>query len=181
MIILLILVILNGFFDKHSNIKLPKNMTMKDIENILLKRNNTGNISLLLSINNKLSAYICLFDSPRPQSKDVINLLQNKLNLKCIMLTGDNHNTAVAVAKCVGIDENNVISQVLPQDKHRIIKQLQLGTLSSSHNKSNKDGYGAIISMQKLNKNKNTNKNKNKYELIEEEEDENENDSKYLY
>ena len=46
-----------------------------------------------------------------------------KEKLQVVMLTGDNENTAQAVAKGAGIDR--VIAQVLPGDKSNVIKQLQ--------------------------------------------------------
>ena len=39
------------------------------------------------------------------------------------MLTGDNRVTADAVAQKLGIDE--VIAEVLPQQKHEVVKRLQ--------------------------------------------------------
>jgi len=41
------------------------------------------------------------------------------------MITGDNERTAKAVAKQLGIDESKVMSQVLPQDKSKKVKELQ--------------------------------------------------------
>ena len=46
-----------------------------------------------------------------------------KMGKKVIMLTGDNERTAKAIAKKAGIQQ--VISQVLPQEKSRVIQDLQ--------------------------------------------------------
>ena len=46
-----------------------------------------------------------------------------KMGKKVIMLTGDNERTAQAIAKKAGIRQ--VISQVLPQEKSRVIQELQ--------------------------------------------------------
>jgi HAD ATPase, P-type, family IC len=46
-----------------------------------------------------------------------------KMGKKAIMLTGDNERTAQAIAKKAGIHQ--VISQVLPQEKSRVIQDLQ--------------------------------------------------------
>ena len=43
--------------------------------------------------------------------------------IRIVMLTGDNRTTADAVARTLGIDQ--VFAEVLPQDKHRIVKELQ--------------------------------------------------------
>ncbi len=70
---------------------------------MLCQQNNQGYITLLISIDNELVSYITLFDKPRPEAKKLITELQNKYKIKCVMLTGDNHNTAIAVAKQLGI------------------------------------------------------------------------------
>ncbi len=44
-------------------------------------------------------------------------------NIRIIMLTGDNPATANAIGKSLGIDE--IKAEVLPQDKNKIVKELQ--------------------------------------------------------
>lgn len=41
------------------------------------------------------------------------------------MLTGDNQITAKQISKQINLEENNIISDVLPQDKEAKIRQLQ--------------------------------------------------------
>jgi Cu2+-exporting ATPase/Cu+-exporting ATPase len=61
-------------------------------------------------------------DSIKPEAIEAVKNL-HKLGIKIVMLTGDNKNTAAFIAKQVGIDE--VVSEVLPEDKLNKIKELQ--------------------------------------------------------
>lgn len=63
-------------------------------------------------------------DSVKPEAAEAIQNL-HALGIKIIMLTGDNANTASAIANAVGIDE--VIAEVLPDGKLLKIKELQAG------------------------------------------------------
>ena len=66
-------------------------------------------------------------DQLRPETKKVVEFLQSS-SIECWMITGDNKLTADAIAKEIGID--NVVSEVLPDEKESQIKkirQLRLG------------------------------------------------------
>lgn len=67
-------------------------------------------------------AAIAVADEIKPSSIEAINYLHD-LGIEVHMLTGDNENTAKAVAAQVGIDSYK--AEVMPQDKHDFIKQLQ--------------------------------------------------------
>ncbi|MCW8988871.1 MAG: HAD-IC family P-type ATPase, partial [Gammaproteobacteria bacterium] len=70
--------------------------------------------SMYLAVAGQLKGIIAVSD---PIKKDSIEAIQrlHDLGMKVVMLTGDNQLTANAVAKQVGVDE--VIAEVLPQDK----------------------------------------------------------------
>lgn len=65
---------------------------------------------------------IAVADTLKDETKKAIAEL-HKMNYKLIMLTGDNKKTAASIAKQIGIDE--VIAEVLPDQKVDIIKNLQ--------------------------------------------------------
>jgi Cu+-exporting ATPase len=65
---------------------------------------------------------IVVADSVKPSSAEAIAALKD-LELRPVLLTGDNEATAKAVAAEVGIDE--VIAEVLPAEKEAVIERLQ--------------------------------------------------------
>jgi Cu+-exporting ATPase len=67
-------------------------------------------------------AVLAVADSLRPESRAVVNELKN-MGLRVLMLTGDNRRTAAAVALSLGLDE--VLAEVLPEDKADKIRELQ--------------------------------------------------------
>lgn len=81
-----------------------------------------GNTVIIISNDKEILGYICLKDKIKKTSKEAIKLLK-KQNIDVIMLTGDNKNTALEIAKEVGID--NVISDVLPTEKNEVINKLK--------------------------------------------------------
>ena len=83
-----------------------------------------GNTVMFLADKNKLLGVICVADTIKETSKDAILSFRNE-GIDVYMITGDNERTAKAIAKQVGINEENVFSQVLPEDKANYVKKLQ--------------------------------------------------------
>jgi len=75
-----------------------------------------------ISINGVVLGYVCITDAIKESSKKAIEELQ-KQGINVIMLTGDNSNTAEAVAKHLNL--SNYKAECLPKDKFNEIKQLQ--------------------------------------------------------
>ena len=73
-------------------------------------------------INGKLAAILAVADPVKGSAAQAIQAL-HALGLKVAMISGDNRNTAQAIARQVGIDE--VIAEVLPDGKVAAIQQLQ--------------------------------------------------------
>ena len=70
----------------------------------------------------KLIGIIAVADAIKPDSKEAIKELQN-MGIRVVMLTGDNVRTAKAIGEQVGVDD--VIAEVLPDGKQKIIRKLQ--------------------------------------------------------
>ena len=83
---------------------------------------NEGKTPIFIADENEVLGLIAISDVVKPTSKDAI-LEFEKMGLEVIMLTGDNYKTANAIAKQINI--NNVIAEVLPQDKEKEIQKLQ--------------------------------------------------------
>jgi Cu+-exporting ATPase len=87
---------------------------------------NNGNIGVLVAVNGAVKGVCIVADRPKANSAAAIASLRD-LGLRPILLTGDSHATALAVAKQVGIDadEQHVIAGVLPEEKVRVVADLQ--------------------------------------------------------
>jgi Zn2+/Cd2+-exporting ATPase len=82
-----------------------------------------GQTVIPIGVDGHMAGLIALSDSPRPEAKAAIAELKNLGIEQVVMITGDNPRTADRIARQLGIDR--VYSQVLPQDKLRILRELQ--------------------------------------------------------
>ena len=76
-----------------------------------------------MAIDGKLEGLICIDDPVREEAKYVIDELKELGIENIIMLTGDSESAAKSSAKVLGITEYR--SQVLPEDKSRIVEELK--------------------------------------------------------
>lgn len=81
-----------------------------------------GKTPLYFAAAGKLLGIIAVADTVKATSAAAIAELQNQ-NIKVWMITGDNEATAQSIGAQVGVDK--VVAQVLPQDKERIVRELQ--------------------------------------------------------
>jgi Cu2+-exporting ATPase len=73
-------------------------------------------------IDGQLAGYIALADEIREEALSAVNTLKER-GIKVVMATGDNQKVAEAVSKQLSLDD--FYAEVLPEDKQRIIKELQ--------------------------------------------------------
>jgi Cu+-exporting ATPase len=81
-----------------------------------------GQTVMLAAVDGRLAGLLGVTDPIRATTPEAIRLLHAD-GLRVIMLTGDSRATAEAVARRLGLDE--VIAEVLPQQKHEVIRELQ--------------------------------------------------------
>jgi Cu+-exporting ATPase len=77
---------------------------------------------IFVGLDGKLAGFVGIADPIKATTKAAIQALR-KENIRVVMLTGDGKTTAQAVAKELGIDE--VIADVLPQDKSAVVERLK--------------------------------------------------------
>lgn len=87
-----------------------------------IRLGNEGKSPLYVAIDGRLAAIIAVADPIKSSTPIAINAL-HQLGLKVAMITGDNANTANAIARQLGIDE--VVAEVLPEGKVEAVRRLK--------------------------------------------------------
>ncbi|SNR41778.1 heavy metal translocating P-type ATPase [Actinomadura mexicana] len=93
-----------------------------DLERAMEKARALGHTAVAVGWDGEARAVITVADQVKPTSREAIERLR-ALGLRPVLLTGDNETVARTVAGEVGIEE--VIADVLPQDKVDVVKRLQ--------------------------------------------------------
>ena len=94
----------------------------EELINKVIVEQKLGKTVSYISIDKKVLGYITITDAIKETSKQAISLLQQQ-GVEVIMLTGDNYNTAKAVADELHL--SNFQAECLPGDKLNVIKKLQ--------------------------------------------------------
>ena len=108
-----------------GNRKLMKDhqIDIANVEEKLVTFETDGKTAMVVAVDGEYQGMIAVADTIKETAPQAIKQLQD-LGLEVVMLTGDNERTAQAIAKQVGIDQ--VIAEVLPEEKADQVKELQL-------------------------------------------------------
>ncbi len=87
-------------------------------------REEQGQTAVVVAAGGVCQGAIALSDTVLPEAREAVRALQ-RLGLTVHMVTGDNDRTARSVAREVGIEEHDVHSRVLPEEKAAIVTRLQ--------------------------------------------------------
>lgn len=108
-----------------GNLKLFKelNTPLGEMESLIDFLQKEGNTIVIVGTKEKLIGVIAVADTIRDTSVKALQGLQNVGVNEVVMLTGDNEGTAKKVASQTGV--NRYFAELLPEDKVKVIKQLQ--------------------------------------------------------
>ncbi|HBJ1652199.1 heavy metal translocating P-type ATPase [Clostridium botulinum] len=111
-----------NIFLGNKKLMQEKNVDISSLDAQSERLSNDGKTPMYISINSELKGIIAVADTVKENSKEAIETLHS-MGIKVAMITGDNKNTANAIAKQVGIDI--VLAEVLPEDKANEVAKLQ--------------------------------------------------------
>ncbi|MCU7494383.1 MAG: copper-translocating P-type ATPase [Ignavibacteria bacterium] len=81
-----------------------------------------GKTIIFVAIDGSLKGLLAIEDPIKSTSEEAIKKLKS-MNIKVVMLTGDNRKTAAAIARRIGVDEFS--AEILPEDKAREVAKYQ--------------------------------------------------------
>ena len=81
-----------------------------------------GKTAMYVAVDKRMAGAVAVADTIRDSAREAVRALHG-LGIQTVMLTGDNRRTAEAVARQLGMDQ--VIAEVLPEDKARKVAELQ--------------------------------------------------------
>ncbi len=116
---------INGAFYYLGNRKLITDALALNLDRVqkkMTRLEDMGRTVMILADEKEILGLIGVADKVKETSKEAIAGLKRK-GLELFMITGDNSRTAHAIAREVGIE--NVLAEVLPEDKANEVKQLQ--------------------------------------------------------
>lgn len=87
-----------------------------------LNHDTDSGAQIMLATKEKIVGSVTVADAIKPEAVEAVKNL-HQLGIKTVMLTGDHKDTALAIAREVGIDD--VVAEVLPDEKLEKIKSLQ--------------------------------------------------------
>ncbi|MBA0875895.1 hypothetical protein Goshw_008820, partial [Gossypium schwendimanii] len=101
----------------ENNIVIPV-----DAQDMLTETESMAQTGILVSIDGEVTGVLAIFDPVKPGAQEVISILKS-MNVRSIMVTGDNWGTASSIASQIGIE--TVVAEAKPEQKAEKVKELQ--------------------------------------------------------
>lgn len=110
------------YFAGNSRMMEDEGISLDNWKEKMEKLADQGKTPMLFAKEKKILGVISVADVVKPTSREAVRQLKEQ-GIEVVMLTGDNKRTAEAIRKELNIDQ--VIAEVMPQDKEREIVRLQ--------------------------------------------------------
>jgi Cu+-exporting ATPase len=89
------------------------------------KAERRGQTAVVIAVNGRTEAVLGFIDKAKDDACLVMSILQHAFGIKVYMLTGDNYRTARIIAGKIGIPIENIVADLLPDQKVAFIQRLQ--------------------------------------------------------
>ena len=106
----------------NKKMLLDRGISSESLEKDANRLAEEGKTPMYIAIDGQLEGMIGVADTLKESSCQAIEAL-HQMGIMVAMITGDNKKTAEAIAKQVGIDQ--VLAEVLPEDKAQVVEKLQ--------------------------------------------------------
>ncbi|PHJ38355.1 ATPase P [Desulforamulus profundi] len=113
-----------ALFIGNRRLMSSENIDISTLEKKVDELEGEGKTAMLVAVDNKAVGVVAVADTVKETSAEAIQALRS-MGIQVIMITGDNRRTAEAIAKQVGIPPEDVLAEVLPQDKAREVNRLK--------------------------------------------------------
>jgi len=116
----------------NRSLLVKHDLPTQQYEDKAIRLQSEGKTVLWIAVDSKIKGLMAVADTVKPEAIDAVTELQ-QLGCKVTMMTGDNRETATAIAKTVGITD--VKAELLPEDKSDAVREVQEQT----------NGYVAMV------------------------------------
>jgi len=106
----------------NTKLMIDRGIDVSGFEEQKARLEDEGKTAMLMAVDGRASGLIAVADTVKQYSKVAITELK-KMGIEVYMITGDNRRTANAIARQVGVD--NVLAEVLPEDKAKEVQKLK--------------------------------------------------------
>lgn len=106
----------------NAKLMQDNDIDISDAESVVVEHQHGGETVMYLAVDGSLAGFLGVSDPIKASTPGAIKALHDE-GIEVVMLTGDNHNTAAAVASKLSIDRFE--ADVLPDQKVAVVKKLQ--------------------------------------------------------
>ncbi len=97
-------------------------ITIQKYQEMLERVQGQGKTAVLIARENEVLGLIAIADIVKPDAKEAVEALK-RMNVRTVLLTGDNRAAAEYIGTAVGVDE--IVAEVMPTEKAEVVKRYQ--------------------------------------------------------